>query len=118
MTNEDFVAAEGFCTEYWGLALEDDEFRVNMIKHGLKIDQPQNVTAGFLRIQSRSRANPQKCLSKGELHRERPPNTGLEATKYSIESVVERSIDGARFTMLNVQVPCDRENTPWCDCDA
>lgn len=57
-----------------------------------------------------------KCYNQKEETRKRDRKTGLSTIKYNISSRKELTIDGVRVTILNVNLECDKNLTPWCDC--
>lgn len=57
-----------------------------------------------------------KCYNQKEETRKRDRKTGLSTIKYNISSRKELTIDGAHLTVLNVNLECDKNLTPWCDC--
>lgn len=60
-----------------------------------------------------------KCFNQREVTRKRDRDTGLATVDYIIKNVNEMAIDGiAKVTVLNIQLKCDRDLTPWCDCSA
>lgn len=58
----------------------------------------------------------QKCFNQKEVTQRRDHQTGLNTLQYSITKVHEATIDGIRFTILNIKLTCDMKQTPWCDC--
>lgn len=44
----------------------------------------------------------------------RVQNSGLEATKYKIRAVKDFKINDAQFTILDVELECNKTSTPWC----
>lgn len=123
MTNKDFVRVDGLCHDFWGWGVEDVELCEAIHREGIKINRPQNITTGrkgtFLHVHSRSRIRDRvRCFQQDAiLFNRRKPNTGLKTTKYTILDVQEHSIDGSQFTLINVEVPCDKKVTPWCMCE-
>lgn len=58
-----------------------------------------------------------KCFNQREVTRKRDRETGLSTIDYSISDVKELTIDSiVNITILNIQLNCDRDVTPWCDC--
>jgi hypothetical protein len=41
---------------------------------------------------------------------------GLNEAKFKLENVLELVVDGAKFSMINVELICDPTLTPWCTC--
>lgn len=57
-----------------------------------------------------------KCYNQKEETRRRDRRTGLSSIKFNISTRRELTIDGVRVTVLNVNLECDKNVTPWCDC--
>ncbi|XP_055678279.1 beta-1,4-galactosyltransferase 7 [Lutzomyia longipalpis] len=120
---EHFEATRGMSNRYWGWGLEDDEFYTRILDAGLQVFRPENITTGientFKHIHDRAhrKRDTAKCFNQREITRKRDRETGLHTLKYDITSVNELQIDGARVTVLNIALHCDRSKTPWCDCD-
>lgn len=108
---------------YWGWGLEDEEFRENIRKYGVHIDRPDRtlVTTShndtFLDTHTGRRVRDERrCHTEKKLIATRFDIDGANVTKVNITAVRELTIDGAQVTILNVDYPCDKELTPWCDC--
>lgn len=106
--------------KYWGWGLEDDEFYVRLKDAGLKVHRPQNISTGmsdtFSHIHDRAhrRRDTAKCFNQKDETRKRDKLTGLNTIKYSISDRKEMAIDGIKFTVINVNLDCDKDFTPWC----
>lgn len=123
INREQFALVNGLSNRYWGWGLEDDEFYVRLKDAQLNITRPQNiytnVTNTFRHIHDKSRKRDTvKCYNQKEVTRKRDRVTGLHDVKYKIISHNELVINGAPVTVLNIQLFCDRNSTPWCDCDS
>jgi len=57
------------------------------------------------------RMTPQQKLSGGKRDRK----TGLNTLKYKITEDYNLTIQGAPAHLYNVELDCDRTDTPWCD---
>lgn len=58
-----------------------------------------------------------KCFNQREVTRKRDRETGLSTLKYTIKSINKLQIDDiANITVLNIQLSCNHQKTPWCDC--
>lgn len=107
---------------YWGWGLEDDEFYTRLKDANMEIFRPQGIKTDmsntFVHNHDRvhRRRDTLKCFNQKEETRKRDRKTGLSTIKYNISSRKELSIDGVRVTVLNVNLECDRNLTPWCDC--
>lgn len=120
--NKDFEMVNGMSSHCWGWGLEDDEFREQILKFGLKINRPKNITTGpsntFLDTHKVSRQrDSKKCLNQSKktmYHREQ--NDGLNSTFFNIKGVKELTVDGSKVTVINVELKCDKKITPWCEC--
>jgi xylosylprotein 4-beta-galactosyltransferase len=122
LKNEDFEMVNGMSNKYWGWGLEDDEFYVRLKDAGLKVHRPMNITTGtsdtFNHIHDRAhrRRDTVKCFNQKEETRRRDIKTGLNTVEYNISDRKELAIDGMKVTILNVNLVCDKNFTPWCDC--
>ncbi|CRK90021.1 CLUMA_CG003746, isoform A [Clunio marinus] len=122
LKNEHFEMVNGMSNKYWGWGLEDDEFYVRLKDVKLKVYRPQNILTGssdtFNHIHDRAhrRRDTTKCFNQKEETRKRDTKTGLNTIKYEIKNRNELSIDGIKVTILNVDLKCDKNSTPWCDC--
>lgn len=58
-----------------------------------------------------------KCFNQREVTRKRDRDTGLSTVKYTIKDKKDLKIDTTKVTVLNIELECNKEITPWCDCD-
>lgn len=58
-----------------------------------------------------------KCFNQREVTRKRDHATGLHDVSYKIRSIQQMKIDNAYLKVLNIQLECNRNVTPWCTCD-
>lgn len=123
VANKDFKRVNGLSNQYWGWGLEDEEFREQLHVFGVGIIRPDRnlVTTGhndtFLDTHTGRRVRDDKlCHTENKPYTHRHQNDGVNTTKYNITDVRELTISGAKLTILNVDFPCDRNVTPWCDC--
>lgn len=125
ISNDDFERSNGMSNAFWGWGAEDDEFRINIEKFGVKINLPENITTGsaktFRDIHNPVRLRDTKKCSNQKKYRTnskfvRSSNEGLNGTEYHIASLKELTIDDAKVTMINVHLKCDQVKTPWCLC--
>lgn len=120
--NKDFEMVNGMSDHYWDCDLGDDEFQVTIKKFSLKINRPHNITTGendtFRDIHKPNRQRDKKeCKHQQKQWKDRVQNEGLNSTRYKIIEINEMVIDDSKVTVLNVELKCDKKQTPWCDCD-
>lgn len=125
MKNEDYAAMNGMSNRFWGWGREDEELRETIKQFGLKISRPNNETINTGRTKTFRHIHEVKrerdkihCLEQHKQSLERNPTDGLSSLEYHIFSVKEFSIDGDKFTILNVNLTCNNTESPWCDCEA
>lgn len=121
VANEDYEKTEGMSNTFWGWGLEDDEFFIKLYSSNVKIGRPVGITTGkngtFKDIHNKNRARDTfQCFDQKTQPVSRLPNSGVKSTKYNIKRVFENVIDDAKFTILDVELKCDRIITPWCEC--
>ncbi|XP_055546485.1 beta-1,4-galactosyltransferase 7 [Wyeomyia smithii] len=120
---EHYQSLNGMSNRYWGWGLEDDEFYVRIKEAGLEVFRPQNITTGpqntFLHVHDRlhRRRDTTKCYNQRDVTRRRDRETGLNTLRYSIAKRHELTVDQVPVTVLNIDLECDRSQTPWCECD-
>lgn len=115
----------GMSNLYYGWGGEDDEFRYQILKFNIKINRPENITTGkfetFRKTHRKGRKRDQKrCLGQEFQYktvRRRDPNDGLNSTRFNIAAIREPVIDGSKITILNIELICDKMDTPWCECN-
>lgn len=121
---EHYQLLNGMSNKYWGWGLEDDEFYVRIKEAGLEVLRPHNITTGsdntFLHIHDRlhRRRDTTKCFNQRDVTRRRDRDTGLNTLRYSLNSRKELTIEGVPVTVLNIDLECDKTQTPWCECDS
>jgi len=124
LTVSHFKRLNGLSNRYWGWGLEDDEFRARIKDGGLTVSRPDLKVIGtgkgdtFLHNHpARKRGRDYtKCHNQVENTRLRDRRTGLNDIHYSLVSKQTIHIDNKPMTLLNVKLPCDKRETPWCDC--
>lgn len=120
---EHFRRLNGMSNQYWGWGLEDDEFYLRIRDAGLAVQRPQNVSTGtantFLHVHDRRhrKRDTVKCFDQREVTRKRDRRTGLATLRHSVVGVRNVTVDGSEVVVVNVRLECDKELTPWCDCD-
>lgn len=109
--------------KYWGWGLEDDEFYVRLRDAGLAVHRPENIktdtsnTFNHIHDRAHRRRDTAKCFNQKDETRKRDTKTGLITIKYEISEKRELTIDGIQLTVINVNLACERNATPWCDCN-
>ncbi|XP_022918587.1 beta-1,4-galactosyltransferase 7 [Onthophagus taurus] len=121
LTREHFELVNGMSNKYWGWGLEDDEFFVRLKEVKLTVSRPKNITTdrtnSFRHIHAKSRRRDTvKCFNQREVTRRRDRETGVNNVKYTIVSEKSVSIEGAPVNVVSIQLSCDKNVTPWCDC--
>ncbi|KAL1400930.1 hypothetical protein pipiens_002018 [Culex pipiens pipiens] len=120
---EHYQQLNGMSNRYWGWGLEDDEFYVRIKEAGLEVFRPRNITTGpentFLHIHDRlhRRRDTTKCYNQREVTRRRDRETGLNTIRYTIVDRKELTVDTVPVTVLNIDLECNKTQTPWCECD-
>ena len=118
------TAEKWYCVlfRYWGWGREDDEFYVRMKEQKLDIRRPDTsvVTTGkqtFRHIHDRvKRPRDNKRYYNQKVsgsHRDR--HTGLNTVEFTVTETYPISINQAPATVYNVELGCDRQDTPWCE---
>lgn len=109
--------------QYWGWGLEDDEFRETLRSYGVGIQRPDRrlVTTGqadtFIETHTNRRPrDQQQCHTQNKPWGNRFANDGVNTSVYKILDEIDMTIGGAKVTILNVDFPCNKSLTPWCDC--
>lgn len=107
---------------YWGWGREDDEFYVRLKEAKLNIRRPSEdeIKTGYntfrhihdkiRRPRDNKRYGDQKV--SGSV---RDRRTGADTVKYNITEIYDVTVKGAPVTVYNVQLDCDRSDTPWCE---
>lgn len=58
-----------------------------------------------------------KCFNQKEVTRKRDRETGLNTLRHTVSETRRLTIDGVAVTLLNIKLECDKQLTPWCDCN-
>jgi xylosylprotein 4-beta-galactosyltransferase len=123
ITTGDFQLVNGMSNKYWGWGLEDDEFYVRMRDARFKVTRPGNLTTDKTNTfwhnhdTSRRKRDFAKCYHQKEVTRRRDRYTGLKDVKYQVVARHHMKIDNIPFTLLNIELECDKVLTPWCECE-
>lgn len=122
ISRKQFKQVDGMSNKYWGWGLEDDELFVRMRQANLAIERPKRIGSGksntFKHVHNsrERRRDNAKCYNQRNLTRRRDRQTGLSNVDYSVSSRHTLSIDGTEVIFLNVNLVCDTQLTPWCNC--
>lgn len=124
VNREDFRRVNGMSNRYWGWGLEDDEFFVRLKEATIAVKRPpSDIGTGkadtFKHIHDKlhRKRDTTKCYNQREVTRKRDRETGLDTLKYEISSRNLVSVDDVTVTVLNIKLNCDKDKTPWCDCE-
>ena len=122
ITTEHFKKVRGMSNRHWGWGLEDDEFFARLKESSLEISRPEDITTDrkttfkhFHPSRKRHR-DMQKCYNQRDLTRRRDWEGGFDTLQHEIKRVRQIAVDGSTFTLLNIRLICDRNETPYCDC--
>ncbi|XP_028028200.1 beta-1,4-galactosyltransferase 7-like [Bombyx mandarina] len=122
VTREHYELVNGMSNQYWGWGMEDDEFYVRLKDAGLTFNRPSNITTGrkntFRHIHDDAYRvrDKRRCYNQLEMTRRRDRRTGLHDVAHRVLSLHTLTIDGLPLTVLSVELICDRNATPWCQC--
>ena len=56
------------------------------------------------------------CYDQQKITRKRDRETGLKTVSFKMGRTFQNCIDNVAYTLLNVELLCDRNKTGWCDC--
>lgn len=119
---EHYELVNGMSNNYWGWGLEDDEFYVRLKDANLTVMRPSNISTGidntFRHIHDKTyrKRDMRKCYNQREVTRRRDRLTGVHDVLYKLLNTHTVAVDGLDVTVLNVELICDKERTPWCQC--
>lgn len=121
VSNKHFETVNGMSNRFWGWGREDDEFRLQLEKFGVKTFRNKNINTGsdaFLGTHSARRKRDRKrCKGQNKKMMEpRDADDGLNTTSYRIIEQYDVAINGVSVTVLNVEVHCNKNVSPWCEC--
>jgi xylosylprotein 4-beta-galactosyltransferase len=119
-----FEKVGGMNNFYWGWDHEDNEFHcqldrfnITINRHSKHIGTSYDDTVLHLHdIKARPRDFTRCQNQTTNSTALRDPKAGLKFTNYNLLDVQELTIEENEVTFLNVQLICDRQITPWCDC--
>jgi xylosylprotein 4-beta-galactosyltransferase len=108
---------------FWGWGQEDDDLSKRIKHHKITKTRPDKKTIGtgqkdtFLNTHNAARTRDTgKCKNQTVESESNCDDSGLKYFNYNLTGVQELTIDGAQLTLINVDVPCNRTATPWCEC--
>ncbi|OON13788.1 N-acetyllactosaminide 3-alpha-galactosyltransferase, partial [Opisthorchis viverrini] len=109
---EHFNQVNGFSNSFWGWGWEDDEFRLRVLRSGLSINTPSNVTYGFkaFRIIHNDirHSRDVKTYSNPEVKQLlRELRGGLDTTNYTVVARRLMHIDGVPALLIDVSLRCN-----------
>lgn len=119
LTHENFKSCGGMSNNFWGWGREDDEFFLRMRDQKLTIGRPQGVTTGyntFKHVHDKEK-RPRDYKRIGDQKKEqfkRDMTGGFHTLKHSVSRVDLLKIGDSSVTILNVELECDLNLTPWC----
>jgi len=117
-----YKKVNGMSNKYWGWGLEDDEFYVRMRRGNIMVERPTGIRTGrsgtFRHLHSnKERSRDQaKCYNQRNLTRRLDKETGVSNTVYTVKHRRRLSIDNTQVNFLDIELECDRDLTPWCNC--
>jgi xylosylprotein 4-beta-galactosyltransferase len=108
--------------KYWGWGMEDDEFFARLKDANLEVRRPVGINTStkdaFIHVHSARKPNRdfQFCYNQHDQTRRRDQTSGFHTLEYKVSSAQVMTVDGHAFKLINVNLKCDKEDTPWCDC--
>lgn len=117
---EQFEELNGLSNKFWGWGREDDEFYMRIVEKGYKIYRHgKEITTGYETFKHEHGRERKRDYAKLPGQRkamfERDLFTGLKDVKYTIKKRQELSIDGNPCIVIDVELECDLDLTPWCN---
>ena len=121
----DFERVNGMSNRYWGWGLEDDEFRARLVQSNVTIGRPdvsaidtgRHRTFKHVHAAAARPRDYRKCYNQRDATKRRDRETGAADVAYMVRKTVSLAVEGQAVTVLNVELQCDKEKTPWCDCN-
>ncbi|CAB3359571.1 Hypothetical predicted protein [Cloeon dipterum] len=123
ITTQDFEMVNGMSNKFWGWGLEDDDFYDRMIEAHFKVTRPTNVATDssntFRHIHDSAwrKRDTNKCFDQNRETRRKDRTTGIIDVNYQLRATHHLKINNLPFTLLNIELECDKVLTPWCECD-
>lgn len=122
MSVAQFEKVNGLSNKFWGWGREDDELYQRMKEAGLSIyrHSKKQITTGYETFKhdhdsKKRKRDYARFYDQKKVSFQRDRETGLTTVKHSVEKRNNIVINGAPCTILNVNLYCDLELTPWCD---
>ncbi|XP_019901259.1 beta-1,4-galactosyltransferase 7 isoform X2 [Esox lucius] len=119
LTKQHYHMCNGMSNRFWGWGREDDEFYRRLRAAGLQLFRPNGIKTGYKTFHHihdpawRKRDQKRVAAQKQEQFKV-DPEGGLTNLQYKVESRQKLTISGAPVTVINTQLECDTEKTPWC----
>ncbi|XP_076811644.1 beta-1,4-galactosyltransferase 7-like [Clavelina lepadiformis] len=120
MSIKHFQMCRGLSNTFWGWGREDDELYLRFRENSLTLYRPTGLSTGyetFKHIHDKER-RPRDYKRYGEQKKtqfQRDKATGYDTLRYTLESERVLTIDEAPVHIYNVELFCDKSQTPWCD---
>lgn len=125
---EHFELANGMSNLFWGWGREDDEFRLRVLRAGLKISRPRGIRTSYNTFEHlhdpRRRPRDSRLYYNQRVMTFRlDQRTGLRDTKFSTVRRYGLTVNGSglgvlsglgRATVLDIALHCDEGRTPYC----
>ncbi|UJR10652.1 hypothetical protein I4U23_014847 [Adineta vaga] len=122
ITCKDFERVNGMSPLYWGWGREDDNLYARMKLAGMKIYRPYNLSTNssntFTHIHDKHvhKRDYAKYGQQKVAGRKIYPEMGFNTTKYTIiNKTIQKTKTGVEYNMLDVNIECNYNLTPWCD---
>ncbi|KAK7584347.1 hypothetical protein V9T40_005310 [Parthenolecanium corni] len=121
INRKQFASVNGLSNRYWGWGMEDDELYLRLKEGKIKVLRPgklsTDITNSFRHIHGPKRKRDMvRCFNQARVNMKRDRLTGLNNVNYGVTSVNSLVIDNCNVSLVNVELYCDRQVTPWCSC--
>lgn len=110
------------CSRYWGWGREDDEFYVRLKEAEIPVRRPspEVVNTGYntfkhIHDKIRRPRDNKRYFNQKSSGNHRDYITGMNTVKYKLSDQYNLTIQGAPVTVYNVELECDKSDTPWCE---
>ncbi|KAF7244050.1 hypothetical protein EG68_10587, partial [Paragonimus skrjabini miyazakii] len=112
ITRANFLQINGLSNSFWGWGSEDDEFRLRILRTGLNISTPSNISSGvnaFRSIHNEARhARDKRTYYHPEVRRLlRTLSGGLNSVNYTVDTRQLLTVSGIPVIFLNVRLQCN-----------